>query len=107
MTLHLNLAGHNPVALLLPVGGPAGLVEREGQTAGGAQDAGELPATNEGVDEVVGVREHGSPAAKGKLVNPVDGKDVSGVEVGDATVEIGLPGVDDAAEAVGYIIICG
>src|SRR3984957_8773066 len=55
IALVYDFAGDNGVAALLPVCGPAGIVEGEGQTAGRAQNAGELPAPNEGIGKVIGV----------------------------------------------------
>ena len=87
------------------VGGIGGGFEAEGQTAGPAGEAGPLPSADDGVRDGVGAAENGFAAADGKGIDPVCGDQAAGVEVGDALVELGVPGVLNFEVGVGVVYV--
>ena len=98
MLAHLDVSGDYSVALLLPVGGPSGLKESEWQSAAPTPYAGHLPAADEGVRKAICIAEDLLSLAERQQVDPVRGDQVTGVEIGNAAIQLGLPGVDDGAE---------
>src|SRR5258708_34928940 len=87
----LDLSGDYAVAVLLPICGPSRIEDRERQTAGGAQDTGELPAADEDVDKAVGGAEGLRASTEGKLVDSVDCDQGRRIEVRHAAIEARVP----------------
>ncbi len=96
LLFHLDLAGHHTIALDLPVGSPAGIDETEGQTAGPAIDPRPLPSAKKGVGKKSPLCN--SCPDQGNQVDPIGSDEVTGIKIGDAAIETGVPGVDDIAQ---------
>ena len=92
----------------MPIGRPETQSRTDGEreTAGPAEEAGQLPAA----EERIGHRVHSAAvlfaAAKGQFIHPVGVYLVSGIKVRNSVKSVGLPSVDDlAAQAESFEFI--
>src|SRR4029077_14239975 len=93
-----GFAGHCREAAQFPVCWPIGAVGNiRRETACPTSDARKLPTSDNGIDQTSGITGNVLAPAEWQFCNPVNVDLMSGIEVGDGTVLIRVPGVDDLA----------
>ncbi len=103
LLLHLDLAGRYAQTLDLPVGGPTGIGETEGQAAGPTIDPRPLPSAKKSVGQKSAATEELPALTYGNQIDPIGSDEVTGIKVGDAAIETGVPGVDDVAQVAAIL----